>query len=255
MALIEGGPNKPGPFTFRLKFPANYRIPAHRHPRKTTVTVISGTFHMGHGDKLDTANGKVLPAGSIFEMPATLHHFGWASEETIIQHHGIGPFNMQYLNPADDPRQKQNGERDGSPMEARERGNGYGERRHPMTTHRVVSREEWIATRVQHLAREKELTRPRDQLSQERRELPWVKVDKPYVFEGPNGKESLADLFEGRSQLIVQHFMFDPSWDEGCKSCSFWTDNFNGIDVHLRGALQAGLRVHASGRRALRAEG
>ena len=70
------------------------------------MTVISGTFHMGHGDQLDTANGKVLPAGSIFEMPATIHHFGWASEETIIQHHGIGPFNMQYLNPADDPRQK-----------------------------------------------------------------------------------------------------------------------------------------------------
>lgn len=102
-----------------------------------------------------------------------------------------------------------------------------------MTTHRVMSREEWIATRVQHLAREKEFTRLRDQLSQERRELPWVKVDKAYVFEGPNGKESLADLFQGRSQLIVQHFMFDPSWDEGCKSCSFWTDNFNGIDVHL----------------------
>ena len=97
MALIEGAPDKPGPFTFRLKFPANYRIPAHWHPRKTTVTVISGTFHMGHGDKLDTANGKVLPAGSIFEMPPTIHHFGWASEETIIQHHGIGPFTIQYL--------------------------------------------------------------------------------------------------------------------------------------------------------------
>jgi len=102
-----------------------------------------------------------------------------------------------------------------------------------MTTHRVVSREEWIAARKQHMAREKELTRLRDQLSRERRELPWVKVDKPYIFEGPNGKESLADLFEGRRQLIVQHFMFDPSWDEGCKSCSFWADNFNGIDVHL----------------------
>ncbi len=102
-----------------------------------------------------------------------------------------------------------------------------------MTTHRVVSREEWIEARKRHLAREKEFTRLRDQLSQERRELPWVRVDKPYVFEGPDGKESLADLFAGRSQLIVQHFMFDPSWDEGCKSCSFWTDNFNGIDVHL----------------------
>jgi predicted dithiol-disulfide oxidoreductase (DUF899 family) len=102
-----------------------------------------------------------------------------------------------------------------------------------MTTHRVVSREEWIAARVQHLAREKELTRLRDQLSQERRELPWVRVDTSYAFDGPNGTESLGDLFEGRSQLIVQHFMFDPSWDEGCKSCSFWADNFNDITVHL----------------------
>ncbi|MBI2494481.1 MAG: DUF899 domain-containing protein, partial [Candidatus Rokubacteria bacterium] len=102
-----------------------------------------------------------------------------------------------------------------------------------MTTHRVVSREEWIGARRQHLAREKELTRLRDQLSRERRDLPWVKVDKPYAFDGPNGQESLADLFEGRSQLIVQHFMFDPSWEEGCKSCSFWVDNFDGVTVHL----------------------
>jgi predicted dithiol-disulfide oxidoreductase (DUF899 family) len=102
-----------------------------------------------------------------------------------------------------------------------------------MTTHRVVSREEWIEARLQHLAKEKELTRLRDELSRERRALPWVKVDTPYVFDGPKGPESLADLFEGRSQLIVQHFMFDPSWDEGCKSCSFWVDNFDGIVVHL----------------------
>ncbi len=102
-----------------------------------------------------------------------------------------------------------------------------------MTPHRVVSREEWTAARLRHLAREKELTRLRDQLSQERRDLPWVKVDTPYVFEGPGGPESLGDLFQGRSQLIVQHFMFDPGWDEGCKSCSFWVDNFDGIVVHL----------------------
>jgi predicted dithiol-disulfide oxidoreductase (DUF899 family) len=102
-----------------------------------------------------------------------------------------------------------------------------------MTAHRVVSREEWIAARRQHLAHEKELTRQRDALSRERRELPWVKVDTPYVFDGPAGPESLADLFAGRSQLIIQHFMFDPSWDEGCKSCSFWADNFDGIVVHL----------------------
>lgn len=102
-----------------------------------------------------------------------------------------------------------------------------------MTKHHVVSREEWVAARRQHLAREKEFTRLRDQLSRERRELPWERVDKTYVFDGPDGPESLGDLFAGRGQLIVQHFMFDPSWDEGCKSCSFWTDNFDGIVVHL----------------------
>jgi predicted dithiol-disulfide oxidoreductase (DUF899 family) len=94
-----------------------------------------------------------------------------------------------------------------------------------MTTHRVVSREEWVEARRLHLAREKEFTRLRDRLSQERRELPWEKVDKRYVFEGPKGEETLADLFEGRHQLVVYHFMFDPSWEEGCKSCSFWIDN------------------------------
>ena len=102
-----------------------------------------------------------------------------------------------------------------------------------MVTHRVVTREDWIRERLQHLTREKEFTRLRDQLSAERRELPWVKVDKPYAFDGPGGPQSLSDLFQGRSQLIVYHFMFDPSWDEGCKSCSFWMDNFDGTDVHL----------------------
>src|SRR5262245_19419864 len=102
-----------------------------------------------------------------------------------------------------------------------------------MTKHHVVSHEEWVAARRQHLAREKEFTRLRDQLSHERRELPWERVDKAYVFDGPDGPESLGDLFAGRGQLIVQHFMFDPSWDEGCKSCSFWADNFDGIVVHL----------------------
>ena len=102
-----------------------------------------------------------------------------------------------------------------------------------MTTHRVVSREEWVRERTELLAREKELTRLRDELSRERRALPWVKVDKPYVFDGPKGPQALADLFQGRSQLIVYHFMFDPAWEEGCKSCSFWMDNFDGIDVHL----------------------
>jgi len=102
-----------------------------------------------------------------------------------------------------------------------------------MTQHRIVSHEEWVEARRRHLAREKEFTRLRDQLSRERRELPWEKVEKHYVFDGPSGKESLADLFEGRRQLVVYHFMFDPSWDEGCKSCSFWIDNLDGIVVHL----------------------
>jgi predicted dithiol-disulfide oxidoreductase (DUF899 family) len=99
--------------------------------------------------------------------------------------------------------------------------------------HKVVSRDEWIEARREHLAKEKELTRLRDQLSAKRRELPWVKVDKEYVFDGPNGKETLADLFDGRSQLYVYHFMFGTDWDEGCPSCSFWADNFNGVVVHL----------------------
>jgi hypothetical protein len=104
MAVIEGSFMKPGPFTVRLKFPANYRIPAHWHPVKVTVTVISGTFNMGLGDVLDTSKGKMLPVGSIFEMPAAIHHFGWTTEETIIQEHGIGPLSVNYLNRAHDGR-------------------------------------------------------------------------------------------------------------------------------------------------------
>jgi hypothetical protein len=100
IALVEGSPSQPGPFTFRLRFPANYRIPAHWHPVKVTVTVISGTFHMGLGDELDTGNGKTLPAGSIFEMSAKIHHFGWTSEETTIQEHGVGPLTVNYLSAA-----------------------------------------------------------------------------------------------------------------------------------------------------------
>ena len=99
--------------------------------------------------------------------------------------------------------------------------------------HRVVSHDEWIKERKKFLAEEKEFSRIRDSLSKRRRELPWERVEKDYVFDGPNGKETLAQLFGRKSQLIVYHFMFDPEWDEGCKSCSFWADNFNGIDVHL----------------------
>jgi len=102
-----------------------------------------------------------------------------------------------------------------------------------MSTHPVVSRSEWIEARRALLEREKEFTRARDALSAERRKLPWVRIDKAYEFEGPAGKETLADLFAGKSQLAVYHFMMGPDWPEGCKSCSFWADNFNGVDVHL----------------------
>jgi predicted dithiol-disulfide oxidoreductase (DUF899 family) len=102
-----------------------------------------------------------------------------------------------------------------------------------MERHKVVSRKDWIEARNQHLTKEKELTRLRDELSAQRRNLPWVRVDKEYVFEGPNGKESLKQLFAGKSQLVIQHFMFAPDWEAGCKSCSFWADNYDGIVVHL----------------------
>jgi predicted dithiol-disulfide oxidoreductase (DUF899 family) len=102
-----------------------------------------------------------------------------------------------------------------------------------MMHHRVVSRDEWLAARKAHLAKEKELTRLRDQLSTERRELPWVKIEKLYVFDGPHGKETLADLFDGRSQLIIKHFMLGPGWKEGCVGCSFEVDHIEGALVHL----------------------
>jgi predicted dithiol-disulfide oxidoreductase (DUF899 family) len=102
-----------------------------------------------------------------------------------------------------------------------------------MQPHKVVSREQWIEARKAHMAHEKEFTRARDRLAEERRALPWVKVDKDYVFDGPNGKVKLADLFKGRPQLVVQHFMFAPDWDAGCKSCSFWADGFERMIPHL----------------------
>lgn len=102
-----------------------------------------------------------------------------------------------------------------------------------MKHNRIVSQDEWLAARKQHLSKEKEFTRLRDELSRQRRELPWVKVEKPYVFDGPNGKETLADLFAGRSQLIVYHFMFGPGWEQGCPSCSFLSDHIDGALVHL----------------------
>jgi len=102
-----------------------------------------------------------------------------------------------------------------------------------MQPHKIVSREEWIEARKTHMAREKEFTRAREALSEERRNLPWVKVDKDYVFEGADGKVGLADLFKGRPQLVVQHVMFAPEWDAACKSCSFWADGFERMVPHL----------------------
>jgi len=102
-----------------------------------------------------------------------------------------------------------------------------------MVSHHIVNREQWIDARKRFLAKEKEFTHLRDELSRQRRELPWERVDKTYVFESEKGKETLADLFAGRSQLMVYHFMFAPEWDIGCSHCSFWADNFNGIIPHL----------------------
>ena len=99
--------------------------------------------------------------------------------------------------------------------------------------HAIVSQAEWLAARQALLAKEKEFTKARDQLSEARRALPWVKIDKAYAFDGPNGKQTLAELFDGRGQLVIYHFMFGPDWNAGCPHCSHWADNFNGIIVHL----------------------
>ena len=101
------------------------------------------------------------------------------------------------------------------------------------TQHQVVSKDEWLKARVALLEAEKELTRKRDEVSRKRRELPWERVEKDYVFEGPGGPEALGELFGGRSQLMVYHFMLGPNWEEGCKSCSFLADHFDGAVIHL----------------------
>jgi predicted dithiol-disulfide oxidoreductase (DUF899 family) len=97
----------------------------------------------------------------------------------------------------------------------------------------IVSRAEWVAARKELLIKEKQLTRQRDEIDRQRRALPWVKVEKNYIFDGPNGQQSLADLFDNRSQLIVSHFMFGPGWKEGCVGCSFRSDHVDGALVHL----------------------
>ena len=100
--------------------------------------------------------------------------------------------------------------------------------------HTVVSREDWLKARKKLLLKEKKFTRMQDDLSLERRRLPWVKVTKNYVFDGPQGQETLGDLFEGRSQLVIYHFMFTPDDKAGCPHCSLRADGFNGINVHLK---------------------
>lgn len=102
-----------------------------------------------------------------------------------------------------------------------------------MSTHTIVSSEGWVRARKDLLAEEKKFTQARDRLSAHRRELPWVKIDKDYVFVGPEGKETLLELFAGKSQLIIYHFMFGPGWEQGCKACSFLSDHIDAAVVHL----------------------
>jgi len=102
-----------------------------------------------------------------------------------------------------------------------------------MIAHEIVNHDEWLAARQRFLAKEKEFTRLRDELSRERRELPWEHVKKQYAFESDRGRETLGELFGKHNQLIVYHFMYAPDWEIGCRSCSFWADNFNGIVPHL----------------------
>lgn len=99
--------------------------------------------------------------------------------------------------------------------------------------HEVVSPDRWLAERKRLLAREKELTRLHDEIARERRALPWVRIDKRYAFEGPEGRRMLPGLFDGRSQLLMQHFMFGPGWEQGCPSCSYMADHIDGMNVHL----------------------
>jgi quercetin dioxygenase-like cupin family protein len=106
IAVLEGDPAKPGPFVFRVKVPDGYKIPPHTHPKPERVTVISGTFHLGMGGAFDAAKTEALPAGSYGTWPAGMKHFVWVEGETVVQFHGDGPWRIEYLDPADDPRAK-----------------------------------------------------------------------------------------------------------------------------------------------------
>jgi predicted dithiol-disulfide oxidoreductase (DUF899 family) len=105
---------------------------------------------------------------------------------------------------------------------------------HAVVSHPIVSHEDWLSARIAFLAKEKEFTRLRDELNRQRRELPWEAVTKPYVFAGPNGQQTLPELFDGRSQLVVYHFMFHPNDTAVCPHCSLRADNFSGIIQHLK---------------------
>jgi anti-sigma factor ChrR (cupin superfamily) len=103
IAVISGDPSKDGPYVIRLKMPANYKVAAHNHPTTEYVTVLSGDFHVGMGDKLDAQKGQLLRAGGFAEAPAKMNHYAWVTSETIVQVHGNGPFAITYVDPADDP--------------------------------------------------------------------------------------------------------------------------------------------------------
>src|ERR1051326_5382736 len=99
--------------------------------------------------------------------------------------------------------------------------------------HKVVTEKEWLLARKRLLLKEKQFSRARDRLNTERRALPWMKLEKQYLFDGPKGKVSLAELFSGKNQLVTYHFMFGPGWQEGCPHCSFWADHFDSTNYHL----------------------
>ena len=104
IAVLEGDPDRPGPFVMRVKVPDGYRIPPHTHPKAERVTVIAGTFHLGMGDRFDPSKAQELPAGTYGTWPAGMQHFVWVKGETVVQFHGDGPWSISYLNPGDDPR-------------------------------------------------------------------------------------------------------------------------------------------------------
>jgi quercetin dioxygenase-like cupin family protein len=106
LAVISGDPSKEGPFVMRLKMPAGYKVPAHYHPQYENVTVLTGEFHVGMGDKLDTDKGMLLRPGGYVEAPAKMHHYAWVTSDTIVQIAGPGPFGIIYVDPADDPSKK-----------------------------------------------------------------------------------------------------------------------------------------------------